>query len=356
MKKKFLSLETYRAFAALMIAAIHFDLNSPLVDHKLASGHFVQFFFTLSGFVIFYNYNDKITNFGNFFTFVKKRFFRLYPLHLFFLIVFLLIELLKFILTKYYGLDINSEIFEKNNFFSFISNIFLLHTFLEDYTFNTPSWSISAEFYTYILFAFLIIFSSRYLLIFSVIILIYLFRINDGVNFGASHSAYRSFLDCIYGFYWGIIFCKLYILYKKKTFYLKYKELITLLFIIITFFSIINFTGPELFSLPIIFGILIFFSCEVDTGSYLGKIICNKFFVYLGSISYSIYMSHLFVFWIINNSMKYVFKFNTFIDDDNFSKLDLNSWESSFLVLFCYIITIIFSNFSYKYIEKKFYY
>ena len=113
MKKKFLSLETYRAFAALMIAAIHFDLNSPLVDHKLANGHFVQFFFTLSGFVIFYNYSDKIKNFENFFTFVKKRFFRLYPLHLFFLIVFLLIELFKFILTKYYGLDINSEIFEK---------------------------------------------------------------------------------------------------------------------------------------------------------------------------------------------------------------------------------------------------
>ena len=35
-----------------MIAAIHFDLNSPLVNHQLASGHFVQFFFTLSGFVI----------------------------------------------------------------------------------------------------------------------------------------------------------------------------------------------------------------------------------------------------------------------------------------------------------------
>jgi len=50
MKKKFLSLETYRAFAALMIAAIHFDLNSPLVNHQLASGHFVQFFFTLSGY------------------------------------------------------------------------------------------------------------------------------------------------------------------------------------------------------------------------------------------------------------------------------------------------------------------
>ena len=45
MKKKIYSLESYRGFAALMIAAIHFDLNSPLVNHHLANGYFVHFFF-----------------------------------------------------------------------------------------------------------------------------------------------------------------------------------------------------------------------------------------------------------------------------------------------------------------------
>ena len=40
-----------------------------------------------------------------------------------------------------------------------------------------------------------------------------------------------------------------------------------------------------------------------------------KFFVYLGSISYSIYMSHLFVFWILNNILKYIFNFKTFVDE-----------------------------------------
>ena len=43
-KKKFLSLETFRGFAALMIAAIHFDVNSPIVNHNLANGYFVHFF------------------------------------------------------------------------------------------------------------------------------------------------------------------------------------------------------------------------------------------------------------------------------------------------------------------------
>ena len=68
-KKKFLSLETFRGFAALMIAAIHFDVNSPIVNHNLANGYFVHFFFTLSGFVIYYNYNEEIT-----LDIVKKKF------------------------------------------------------------------------------------------------------------------------------------------------------------------------------------------------------------------------------------------------------------------------------------------
>ena len=106
MSKKFLTLETYRAFAALMIAAIHFDVNSPLVNHSLANGYFVQFFFCLSGFVIYYNYRDKIKNYTNIKIFIIKRFFRLYPLHLFFLLLFLFIEITKYIAINEYNLSI----------------------------------------------------------------------------------------------------------------------------------------------------------------------------------------------------------------------------------------------------------
>ena len=162
-------------------------------------------------------------------------------------------------------------------------------------------------------------------------------------------------MDCIYGFYWGIVFCKLYILFKKNDNYIKLKESLTLILLFFNFFSIINFSGKELFLLPLVFGSLIFFSCEINRESFIGKLICNRFFVYLGTISYSIYMSHLFVFWIIKNSMVHIFNFKTFIDDDNFSKLDLSIFESNLLVLFCYFITVVFSRYSYKLIEKKFY-
>ena len=216
MKKKFLSLETYRAFAALMIAAIHFDVNSPLVNHSLANGYFVQFFFCLSGFVIYFNYRDKIKNFENIKLFIKKRFSRLYPLHLFFLLIFFVIEITKYIFVNEYNIITNTEPFGKNNFYSFFINILLLQTFLYEYTFNTPSWSISAEFYTYVFFAILIIFKFNLAINLFVILLISLIRLNDGYDYGASNSGYRSILDCVYSFYWGVFFCYLYLICHKK--------------------------------------------------------------------------------------------------------------------------------------------
>ena len=84
MKTKLQSFETYRGIAALMIAAIHFNVNSPLSNHIFANGLFVHFFFTLSGFVMQLNYGEKIISFEKIYTFLKKRFFRLYPLHILF--------------------------------------------------------------------------------------------------------------------------------------------------------------------------------------------------------------------------------------------------------------------------------
>ena len=355
MKKKFLSLETYRAFAALMIAAIHFDVNSPLVNHSLANGYFVQFFFCLSGFVIYYNYNDKIKNLENIKLFIKKRFLRLYPLHLFFLIIFFFIEVAKYIFVNEYNITTNTEPFGKNNLYSFFTNILLLQTFLYEYTFNTPSWSISAEFYTYIFFAILIIFKFNLTINLLVILLITLLRLNDGFDYGASHSGYRSMLDCIYIFYWGVFSCYLYLIYNKKKLYNSIKNIISIFLLVVTFFALIKLKNNYLIILPIVFSLLIFFSCDLDNKTYLGTILCNKFFVYLGKISYSIYMSHLFIFWLTNNSARFIFKFDTFVDSDGTIKLDLSLIEANIMVLFCYFLTILSSSILYKHIEKRFY-
>tara|TARA_B100000963_G_scaffold362021_2_gene402158 strand:+ start:722 stop:1822 length:1101 start_codon:yes stop_codon:yes gene_type:complete len=355
--KKFSSLETFRGFAALMIAAIHFDVNSPIVNHNLAHGHFVHFFFTLSGFVIFYNYNDKLYNLSLFKVFVIKRFLRLYPLHLFFLIIFLCIEIFKYYIKIYYDLDANNQAFSKNDLSALVYNVFLIHTFLTEYTFNTPSWSISAEFLTYILFALILMKSSKMIYSILILLIIFLIRVNDDIYFGASHSGYKSLLDCIYGFYFGVIFCKIYFIVGKLSFYQKNKSTFSIIFVIISIISF-NFLSKELQILfPLIFGLTILFSCELDNGTLIGKILTFKFFVYLGQISYSIYMSHLFIFWILTQILRFFFRFQTYLEEDtNFVKLDLSLTEANLLVISSYTLTIIFSAILYRYIENnKFY-
>ena len=355
MKKKLEALETYRAFAALMIAALHFELDTPIVDHALARGSFVHFFFTLSGFVIYYNYHDKFLNIFDLKNFIKKRFLRLFPLHLFFLIIFLFIEIARYFVGTKFGITSSVEPFEKNNLYAFVSNIFLLQTFLDQNTFNGPSWSISAEFYTYLLFGLMILLRIKVVFFLLILILILIFRQSYGPEFGPQ-TTYFSFIDCIYCFLIGSIFCELYFKIKNLNFYKNFTSILVVLSILLVLFSIIDFEGNERYLRPFFFGILILFSSNLNKNSFLGKIICNSFFVFLGKISYSIYLSHVFIFWSTSQILRFIFKVDTYIDSKTgISKLDLDIFYSSFLAIILYILTILFSAATYKFIEKKYY-
>ncbi len=355
MKNKLEALETYRAFAALMIAALHFQLDTPIVDHSLARGSFVHFFFTLSGFVIYYNYHDRFINFLELKKFIKKRFFRLYPLHFFFLVIFLFVEISRYFVETKFGVSSNTEPFEKNNFYALLSNIFLLQTFLNENTFNAPSWSISAEFYTYILFGILVFYRANVFHFLLLLIFILIFRQLYGPQFGPQ-TTYFSFIDCIYCFLIGAIFCNIYFKINKFKFYKHYSNLFVLLSILVVLFSIITFEDNERFLRPFFFGILILFSSNLDKSTLLGKIICNNFFVFLGKISYSIYLSHLFIFWAVTQTLRFIFKVDTYFDVNTESiRLDLDMFSSSILAIFLYLLTIIISTVTYNFVEKKYY-
>ena len=104
--------------------------------------------------------------------------------------------------------------------------------------------------------------------------------------------------------------------------------------------------GKIVIILPIIFGITIIFSCETKQESILGKFLLNKFFLFLGKISYSIYMSHLFVFWVITQICRFILKFETQLEaDTGFTKIILTTHQANLVVIFSYIITILFSYF-----------
>ncbi|MCP4476250.1 MAG: acyltransferase [Gammaproteobacteria bacterium] len=152
-REKLLYLESLRGFAAIIVAIFHGQIFStspfytiPLITHGALM---VEFFFVLSGFVIAYNYYERIVKFGDVVSFQLKRFLRLYPLHFLTLMIFVVIEIVKYLFQVRTGIEANNPAFSENNFKSFIENIFLVQAFFSTkLTWNGPSWSISTEFYT----------------------------------------------------------------------------------------------------------------------------------------------------------------------------------------------------------------
>jgi peptidoglycan/LPS O-acetylase OafA/YrhL len=166
--RHFYLLDTVRGFAALSIVIWHWqhfylvDTNTP--DNFISSrqpffhvlylfytnGAFaVDFFFSLSGFIFFYLYKEKITKKEiSFKRFSILRFSRLYPLHFVTLIAVLILQLFIF---KSVGRYI---IYPDNDFYNFILNLFFIQSWGIETgnSFNSPSWSVSVEILLYGLF------------------------------------------------------------------------------------------------------------------------------------------------------------------------------------------------------------
>ncbi len=108
----------------------------------------MDLFFVLSGFVIAYSYSTRIASFHYYRVFIKKRLARLYPLHLLTLLTYVCIGLASLCGT-FTVIGPN-----KYRFSSLLSNITLTQAwgFSAAGSFNTVSWSISAECAAYLLF------------------------------------------------------------------------------------------------------------------------------------------------------------------------------------------------------------
>jgi peptidoglycan/LPS O-acetylase OafA/YrhL len=162
------SLTSLRGVAALLVVMYHFrkEFGTALA---LDSGTkifalgwiWVDFFFVLSGFVMAYVYSPmfsaRVTADG-YEKFMLRRLGRVYPLHLVTLLLFIPTELAKLFVSS--GAD---PAFSHNTGLSIATNLLLVQAWHihPHNTWNQPSWSISAEFFSYLLFPFLALALSR---------------------------------------------------------------------------------------------------------------------------------------------------------------------------------------------------
>ena len=140
-----------RGVAALMVVLYHIEWQNPLTHRPLVQNSYlmVDLFFVLSGFVICHSYRPQIGNIRDIARFMWLRLGRLYPLHFFFLLIFLGLEILKYGGELRFGLiPHQSHAFAINNAPAFAANVFLLQPFFifANKSFNAPSWSIGVGF------------------------------------------------------------------------------------------------------------------------------------------------------------------------------------------------------------------
>jgi peptidoglycan/LPS O-acetylase OafA/YrhL len=354
---KYLSnLTPLRGIAAIWVFVFHFQgrvvqFVFPEQTHIVDKGYLmVDLFFIMSGFIICHVYQKSFHNgltWVNFRRFIIARFARIYPLHLFTL-VFLIIFIA---LANQWNIIFDPK--------AIPTNILLLHStgINNVFTWNVPSWSISAEWWAYMIFPLLIFFiykkKSQAITIFVLFAIISYFAImfwiprHDPFDPAAlvPHNLDTTFdfgyLRGLAGFISGLL---LYKIYEAGIWDKIFRKDLTALFIMLITVICLHYDINDGFYI-ILFILLVYAFCLND-----GKlhVLCNfRFAQYLGKISYSIYLSSMFIFiWFLFG----LIKLPGIKDAGNSAKTDF--WTGLGYCLLILFIHIGISSITYYAIEK----
>jgi len=336
-------LDGLRGIFSLMIVPIHYTYFPDFLSGNFfinQSYTFVDFFFVLSGFVIAFNYNNMRT-YSDFWVYMKKRIARLYPLLLFSTTLFLFYVLFKNYMSEFFTSTTDEIFTTKELLFQYSETLLLSNSnpiLGTGLGINSPTWSISAEMISYLVFGLVSIYAigkRKNVLLFLIILFSVLFCVYKGHLFGTGD----------YGFVRGLISFNLgYFVFLTYTMKFKLNDnleyLIPILIVII--FYILNTTKGGMFGL---FVIPTFFALSIvtllKTDGLLSKLLDTKPIQFLGKVSYSIYLNHLLV---ISLTPKIIF---------SILKLPKNTNTEILVFVISILLVILYSHFTYKYVEVK---
>ncbi|MCU6350485.1 acyltransferase family protein [Morganella morganii] len=346
MQQKYNAIQALRWISALLVIGFHSRgfMNDIYAQKNLGDMMFVtgaagvDIFFVISGFIISLATSRK----ESIFSFYIKRIFRIYPVY-----IFLVVSLL--LLVGNYN---NSDI---------VRSLFMIHN---DYKSEAPTfgyslifttWSLTYELYFYIIFSLAMLINHKYRVITTCVMILAILMISqiytNGTPFiDAAHNIESNLsglavflsnpisIDFIYG-------CLIYTVYSLGVvdFFARKINANILIAIILSGLAlsfIIIFSNYRYGYGPLKWGMLgaaIVFLC-VAYDRYL-KFEINRVWIYLGDISYSIYLTHVCVLVFLNT---YGGLFSWYIAINGISR-----------VLFIIITSIVLSVFTYELIEKR---
>jgi peptidoglycan/LPS O-acetylase OafA/YrhL len=296
-------LDSWRGIAALLVALFHLNVFSAIYPLDfIRNGYlFVDFFFVLSGFVITHSYADRLGTSEGVGTFAVRRLGRLWPLHAVVLLAFVIVEAAKAVSAARGASFYKPPFTDATSPGSILTNLAFGQSFgiEKQLTWNPPSWSICAEFWTYLIFAAALFIGSKWLrrIRFASEIFIAAILIGSAaiLMLFSQHGIDATFdlglARCIYGFLVGHLTYRLWQAASHLKFRTGLLEVGTL--ILVAFYvSVAGHTGYS-FLAPLVFAAVVFvFAFEAGP---ISSLMLNKANAWLGRISYSIYMWQAFI-------------------------------------------------------------
>ena len=305
---------TYRFFLAIAVLISHTKIDTFSFNIGVLA---VTSFFLISGYlntsIIENYYKNRVINY------YIDRFIRIAPLYFFYFILIIIINyFLKIKVITFFQIILEITIIINGHFY-LLDNILGISWWKLTFI-NPPTWSLATEITFYIFIPFIIIYKKYFNIIFILSLLSYLIII---IFFKDYHDplGYRFLPFTLYIF---LIGASLFYNSLKKNNLIKITIFIFALLTIIINYKIDYYTIN--FAKEIALGIL----SSIFIVSYL-KDIKNKVDMYLGGLSYGIFLNHYFIIEILN---KYLIE---------------SEIKKTFIAI---LISIIFSSVSYHFIEK----
>ncbi|MCQ8783618.1 acyltransferase family protein [Mangrovibrevibacter kandeliae] len=293
---RFEALDGWRGICALLVVCFHAPVGGYVHASAFFQGAFlfVDFFFVLSGFVITHAFYDRLRSGRDARRFLLARLFRVYPLHLFMLALFVGYEAFLY-LTR--GSEAAFQ--EGASPVGLLHNLLMTHSLgvLDGLTWNYPSWSISAELVAYTLFALAMIGARRRLVPLAAMTIPVALAAILWLDGTIDTTFHLGWLRCLAGFSVGVLIRRLLwvdaplqALPGDRAVWTAAE--IAVVGLVIVFVHGFALSGLSL-AAPLVFGFALYvFSHE---GGWLSVGLKTRPIAFLGTVSYSIYMTHAFV-------------------------------------------------------------
>jgi peptidoglycan/LPS O-acetylase OafA/YrhL len=291
------SLTGLRIFAAVWVMLLHFrtvtattTFEFPLIDRFVLQGNYgVDLFFVLSGFILshvyFTHFRSKVGR-SSYWSFISFRFARLYPVHL---VTFLMMVALYVGQMVLMGRS-SAEAPERYALWPVLQTLTMTHAWSgHAVTPNLPSWSISAEWFAYLLFPFLCILIARSRLMVVAFLAF-------GLGLAVLGEADNEIVRVMAGFLVGMATFQL----SRHSLRLVRLPFLGSLIVLLIIGWAMSGAAARLEIGIVLFAALIF---ALSNGrDWLCRVLGRRTVVYLGEVSYALYMVH----WVVRVVMRAV--------------------------------------------------